>query len=108
MQGRVWVLNDNSSDAPPSVAQIYLIDNGIKTKLADISTDSVTARENGKFGEFEFTVPAELSERFTVALECADHPEWNSYYDLVHNSVASESSFASEDTNNDDFSDFLS
>ena len=108
MQGRVWVLNDNASKAPAADVQVYLIADGAKIKLADISTDGVAARENGKFEEFEFTVPAELSERFTIALECAEHPEWNSYYDLVHNSVASESSFASEDTNNDDFSDFLS
>ena len=107
MQASVWVLNDNASEAPAAAAEVYLISNGVKTKLADIATNSVEARKNGKFGGFEFIVPEDLSTRFTIALECTEHPEWNSCYDLVHNSVVKENSAIVTDSANDDFSDFL-
>ena len=107
MNGSLWVLNDNADEAPAASAEVYLVSGDTKTKLADVATEAVAARKNGKFGSFTFTVPAELPERFTITLECAEHPEWNSSYDLVHNTVAKDPSIVTVDGANDDFSDFL-
>lgn len=85
LNGTLWVLNDNADEAPAANAEVYLINGESKTKLADISTEAVAARKNGKFGSFELTIPADLPERFAISLECAEHPEWNSTYSLAHN-----------------------
>ncbi len=107
MTGSLWVLNDNADEAPAVSAEVYLISGGTKTKLAVIETETVAARRNGKFGSFDFVVPADLPERFAIALTCAAHPEWNSTYHLVHNTTVTEASAETVYGSGDDFSDFL-
>ena len=107
LNGSLWVLNDNSCEAPAVCAEVYLISGNTKTKLTDISTDAVDARQNSKFGDFEFVVPADLPERFAISLECAEHPEWNSTYALVHNALVKSEESITVDSENDDFTDFL-
>ena len=107
MVGTLWVLNDNSDMAPAASAKVYLINGDTKTELAKINTDAVAPRQNGKFGKFEFKIPKDLPQRFTIALECAEHPHWNSTYDLVHNTVVKDASVTVMDTGRENFSEFL-
>ena len=107
MNGTLWVLNDNTDEAPAVSAEVYLVNGDRKTKLADISTEAVDPRKNGKFGGFEFKIPADLPERFAISLECAEHPEWNSTYALVHNTVVKHALATTADGDGDDFSAFL-
>lgn len=106
MHGSLWVLNDNADTAPAATATVYLVSGENKIKLADLSTEAVEPRKNGKFGSFDFVIPAKLPERFTIALECAEHPEWNSTYELVHNTIVRVSPVATAGGDNS-FSDFL-
>ena len=82
--GQLWVLNDSPDVAAAARVSVYLIDGERKTLLTTLDTDDVDARKNGKFGEFTLEIAEDLSERFSISLECADHAEWNSKYALVH------------------------
>ncbi len=108
LTGCVWVLNDNETEAAPTTVTVSLVSGERKIKLADIATESVASRKNGKFGTFELPITADIAERFAISLECEGHPEWDSIYSLVHNTVLENPTTASgEDRDSNDFSDFL-
>ncbi len=96
--GSVWVLNDSAEQAEACEVEVYLHNGGQKTKVANISTSSVAARENGKFAEFEISIGVGIDEQFSVSLECGAHPEWNSTYSLVHKKDKTDAE-GKEDTN---------
>ena len=108
LTGTVWVLNDSPDTAPAEKVSVYLHDGERKTLLTTLDTATVAPRANGKFGGFTLDIPAELSERFAISLECEGHADWNSTYALVHN-VSPDAHRADnlKSDGNDDFSDFL-
>ncbi len=97
--GSVWVLNDSECEAEACKVEVYIVSGGAKTKIAEIETDSVSARENKKFGAFEISVEKDIDEEFSVLLECVAHPEWSSTYHLVHKKDAVATASISENTN---------
>ena len=107
MQGTVWVLNDSADAAPEATAEVYLLNDGQRQKIAELKTGSVSARKNGKFGSFKLTIDKDVSERFTILIECPEHPEWNSSYELVHNKVVTSAGVTDAKVTDEDFSDFL-
>ena len=108
LTGTVWVLNDSPDTAPAEKVSVYLHDGEVKTLLTTLDTAEVAPRANGKFGSFTLDIPAELTERFSISLECEGHADWNSTYALVHN-VSPDAHRADnlKSDGNDDFSDFL-
>ncbi len=108
LTGTLWVLNDSPDAAPATTTTVYLVNGESRTKLATLDTAEVAPRKNGKFGSFTLDVPADLSERFSIVLECDEHPEWRSEYALVHNIAADaqKADYRNGD-GNDDFSDFM-
>lgn len=108
LTGRLWVLNDSPDVAPATRVSVYLLDGNTKTLLTTLDTQDVDARKNGKFGVFSLDITEDLSERFSISLECDDHKDWNSIYSLVHNRAQGACrSDVSITTPTDDFSDFL-
>ncbi len=86
-EGNVWILNDTDNEAVARSAKVYLISDGKKTLLCDASTPNAAARANGKGSAVAFDITSDISERFSVSVECEDAPELNSCYDFVHNKV---------------------
>lgn len=84
VKAKVWLLNDNGTSSTPCTAKVYLVSDGKKTELAAIPVGTVAARQNAVAGEFELEIDEQVSERFSVAIEC-ENVEYNSIYDLVHN-----------------------
>ncbi|MBQ9692824.1 MAG: hypothetical protein IJV70_06670 [Clostridia bacterium] len=106
LKADVWTLNDSPDAQATLTADVYLIDGGVKTKLATVSVPACEARSNVRGGGFEFVIPETLSERFAISIECAENPEFSSVYDLVHNLRETARSDSPDDVANE-FSDFL-
>ncbi len=102
--GTVWVLNDSSEPLPAEQVRIYLVSGDAKRCLGTVETAPVEPYTNGSFGTFTLTVTEDIPADFTLTLETARHPAWDSSYDLVHNRGAAAQGIR-EDSN--DFSDFL-
>jgi len=109
MTGEVWVLNDSDVPAQPMEVEVTLVCGDTRTPVATLTTDTVDARKNGKFGTFTLPIAATIPERFSIELTCKAHPETNSTYALVHRLTAAEGqNDAVRGTGDrDDFSDFL-
>ena len=103
----VWFLNDTFKNTPDSTATIYLIQNGEKTALKTISIEPVKAKTNKKLESISFTVTDELSEKFSIEIQCHENPHISSTYNFVHNKIAKLSNDVTcPNGNSDDFSYF--
>ena len=87
-RGEVWLLNDSDTAADAVTAEVYLTCGGTKTKLKALTAPAAEARANARGECFEFTVSATLPERFSITLECPEHPERSSRYEFVHKKTA--------------------
>lgn len=84
VNAKVWILNDNGGASEACEAKVYLCSDGEKKLIATIPVGSIGARQNAVAGEFVLEIDENVSERFSIAIEC-DIPEYCSVYDLVHN-----------------------
>ena len=109
MEGEIWVLNDSDTPAEPMEAEVTLVCGEARYPVATLTTETVEARKNGRFGTFSLPITAQIPERFSIELTCAAHPEANSRYALVHRLDLSmnEGKTSAAMGGNDDFSDFL-
>ena len=109
MEGEVWVLNDSDMPAEPMAVEVTLIFGEERMPIATLTTDTVEARQNGRFGTFRLAITSGIPERFALELTCRAHPEVDSRYALVHrlDLAVSEDGTAVANGGNDDFSDFL-
>ena len=109
MEGEIWVLNDSDAVTAPMEVEVALVCGEARYPVATLTTDTVEARKNGRFGTFSLPITAEIPERFALELTCAAHPEVNSRYALVHRLDLSvnEGKTTAAAGGNDDFADFL-
>ena len=109
MEGEVWVLNDSDTPAEPMEVEVTLVFGDVKMPIATVNTETVEARQNGKFGTFRLAVTSGIPERFALELTCKAHPETDSHYALVHRTdlAMGEGGTVVAAGGNDDFSDFL-
>jgi beta-mannosidase len=108
MEGTVWLLNDSATEAPARTAEVYLVCGDRREKIAEVKTDAVNARENGRFGSFTLPITDAVTERFSLQLVCPEDHALDSRYDFVCNHVLKKSAeTVSKNGENDDFSDFL-
>lgn len=109
MEGQVWVLNDSDTPAEPMEVEVALVCGEERVPVATLTTDTVEARKNGRFGSFTLLIAENIPERFAVELTCKAHPEVDSHYALVHRldlAVTADGTPVAAG-GNDDFSDFL-
>ncbi len=80
----IWVLNDSPEKAGALTVKAYLTYGETKRLLGTVNTCEVAPRSNDRFGSVSCRITADIPQRFALSLECAEHPEYNSVYDLVH------------------------
>ena len=110
LEGEIWILNDSDEPQPEYTADVYLIEDGVKTKLKTVKTAKADARSNARSsGSIYYKVTACTAERFSISVECAERPELSSVYSFVHNRFIrpEDTKAPSQSLKNDDFSDFL-
>ncbi len=104
--GEIWLLNDSDACAESCTATVSLVADGKKSILATLNVPAAAERSNACGDTFSFEISETLPERFTVTVECAEHPEINSFYNFVHNTVAVASGEIAA-VQSGDMSDFL-
>ena len=80
----IWLLNDSADKCNELSADVYLEYDNVKKKLGTINTSEVSPRSNDSFGSVSFKVTSDLPPVFSISIECSEHPEYNSKYNLIH------------------------
>ncbi|MBO4769583.1 MAG: hypothetical protein J5563_02235 [Clostridia bacterium] len=81
--GTVWMLNDSPDSIPETECEAIVRYGATEISLGKVKTPECSARSNRAGDGFSFVVPADITERFTVCLKCAEHGEYNSEYHFV-------------------------
>ena len=82
LTAEVWMLNDSANEAEATEIKVYLETDGKRTEITTVSTDTVSARDNRKFGEFNIAITKDMPSIFKIVLEVPSNPEYSSEYTM--------------------------
>lgn len=107
--GEIWMLNDSDDEIDETECNVYCICGDKKMLIKLAKAPAAKARSNSRGVSFEFKIPKDFPERFSISIESEKNPQYNSTYDFVHNKILDLSVLNRKivQKKNDDFSDFL-